>query len=101
MHCIADSPSRFLVLAGPDPCADRPEAIQDFRIEASLAGVQGVRISQGARTTFRFEIEADSPESACSLVTTLLRAIYGLNWWADVVPLCAARRAIAEAAAWN
>jgi len=93
--------SDFLVLAGPDPCADRPEAVQEFRIEAVRVGVRGLRVSSGGRTEFRFELDADSPQSACSLVTALFREIYGLNWWAQVVPMCAARAAIAEAAVWN
>ena len=101
MHCVGDSPNRFLVLAGPDPCADRPEAVEDFRLEADQAGVEGLRIKLGDQTRFRFELEAQSPESACSLVTTLLQAVYGMNWWAEVVSLCAAQRAIAEAAVWN
>ena len=101
MRCIDDGLGDFLVLAGPDPCADRPEAVHEFRVEAKLAGVRGLRVSFDGRTEFRFEVDADSPESACSLVTTLLREIYGLNWWAQVVPLCAARTAIAEAAARN
>jgi len=98
---MGNESSRFLVLAGPDPCVDRAEAVEEFRTEAELAGVNGLRISLGEKTRFRFEVEAHSPESACSLVTTLLRAVYGLNWSAEVVSLCAAQRALAQAASWN
>lgn len=101
MHCTGNDSGRFLVLAGPDPCVDRPDAVDDFRTQAELAGVSGLRVSLGDRTEFRFEVEAYSPQSACSLVTALLRDVYGLHWWAEVASLCEARRAIAEAAAWN
>jgi hypothetical protein len=101
MRCLDDGVSDFLVLAGPDPCADRPEAVAEFRSNAGRAGVRALRVLQTSQTQFRFELDADSPESACSLVTTLFREVYGLNWWAQVTSLCAAREAIAEAAARN
>jgi len=101
MYCMGSSEGRFHVLAGPDPCVDRPESIAEFRSEAARAGITAVGAHASSGTKFTFEVEAGSPESACEIVTTLLRSVYGLNWWADVTALCPSESAQARAAAWN
>jgi hypothetical protein len=92
---------RFHVVAGPDPCVDRPESAAAFRAEATLAGIAPVGMQASCGTRFTFVVEVPSPQSACELVTTLLRSVYGLNWWADVTALCPSLSLEARAAAWN
>jgi hypothetical protein len=101
MHCMGEDLGRFRVVAGPDPCVDRPELVADLQAEASRMGITRVLVEASGRTRFTFEADAPSPESACELVATLLRSVYGLNWWADVTALCPALSPQAQAAAWN
>jgi hypothetical protein len=101
MRCLGGGLGRFRVAAGPDPCVDRPETIAEFQREASRAGIQALRVESGSSTRFTFEVDAPSPEGACELVTTLLRSVYGLNWWADVAAVCPAQSPQARTAAWN
>jgi len=101
MYCMGAATSRFHVVAGPDPCVDRPESVAEFRCEAARAGITAVGAHASTGTRFTFEVEAGSPESACETVTTLLRSVYGLNWWADVTALCSSESAPARTAAWN
>ena len=101
MYCMGDIKGRFHVVAGPDPCVDRPESIAEFQSEAARAGITAVGVHADNGTRFTFEVEAGSPGAACETVTTLLRSVYGLNWWADVTALCPSQSALARAAAWN
>jgi hypothetical protein len=101
MYCVGAVEGRFRVVAGPDRCVDRPESVTEFRSEAARAGITTVGVQASSGTRFTFEVEAPSPESACEIVTTLLRSVYGLNWWADVTALCPSESALARAAAWN
>jgi hypothetical protein len=39
-----------------------------------------------------FDLDADSADAALRTVTTALRALYGRDWWADVVQLDGASR---------
>ena len=102
MKCIGDRPARFRVVAGPDACVDRRELVAEFREEALGAGIEKVWMQERGGTRFAFELDADSPESACTFVTGLLRSVYGLHWWADVTaapePMSTPR---AQATAWN
>ena len=100
-QCRGAGFGRFQVIAGPDPCADRSESVAEFLAESSRFGITAVGVQTSDRTRFTFEVEAESPERACERVTTLLRSVYGMNWWADVTSLCSTRSPQALAAAWN
>jgi hypothetical protein len=101
MQCIGQSRCRFAVLAGPDACADQPEAIHELIGKAAEAAVYGIRAEVAERTKYRFEIDAATPEQACEIVTVLFRSVYGLNWWAEVSPIRGASFDYAEALSWN
>jgi len=100
MSCVGGG--RFLVVAGPDACVDRPESVAALRKEAARAGLEIARTSTGGGATrFEFALDAGSPAGACEGVTELFRAIYGLNWWAEVTALCGEQSPAARAARWN
>ena len=101
MRCLGAGFGRFHVVAGPDACVDRPELVAELRAEASRAGISTVAVERSGGTRFAFEIGAESPQSACSFVTSLFQAVYGLNWWADVTALCGELTPQARAAGLN
>ena len=101
MRCMGRDSGSFRVVAGPDPCVDRAESVSEFRAASSRAGITRVLVDTTDATRFTFEVKAPSPECACEFVTTLLRSVYGMNWWADVTALCPALSPQARAAAWN
>ena len=100
-HFIGTAFRKFHVVAGPDPCGDWPERVAEFLADAAQTGVAMVRVECHLGTRFAFDFEAYSAESACSLVTSLLRPVYGLDWWAEVTELSAGVPAEAKAAIWN
>ena len=73
MHCIGEMSCRFAVFAGPDPCADCAEAVNELHSAAVQAGIESVWVRSGSGTQFAFEVAAHSAEAACELVTTLFR----------------------------
>lgn len=101
MHCIGDSDCRFEVVAGPDPWADRQEAINQLVMAAAQSGVYCVRADCSERTRFTFEIQATTPEEACEFVTVRFRSVYGLNWWAEISMKAVAPFEYAQALSWN
>ena len=101
MQCIGQGQCRFTVRAGPEQCVDRRAAVHELVAKAAGFGVYGVRADVDGRTRYRFELDATTPEQACEVVTVLFRAVYGLNWWAEVSAIRAAPYDGVQVLSWN
>jgi hypothetical protein len=104
MQYLGASSDRFRAIAGPDPSADRPEAIEAMRFATKAAGLRAVHgHSPQMGTRYAFEFAAETPEHARQFVTTLFSSVYGSSWWAEISPLPPPGDSTApiDAAAWS
>jgi hypothetical protein len=88
MQYLGASSYQFRAVAGPDPSADRPEAIEEMRLATQAAGLRAMRVQSPLMgTRYAFEFDAETLQHARQFVTTLFKPVYGSNWWAEISPL--------------
>jgi hypothetical protein len=76
----------FAVRAGPHPGAERATAASELATALGTVRAHGFKHTP-TRNAYEFVIEAPTTTGAFRIVTTLLRQVYGQDWWAEVEPL--------------
>ena len=95
---------RFRVVAGPVPGADSPLAQEQLCSALARIGVTHLRSSTDPNKQYSFDMEASTVEDALATVTRVLRSVYGMQWWADVMQLSDGTQNVADQAhlaRWN
>lgn len=92
----------FSVEAGPKADHVSPEDAE-LRLRAGLAGlgVPNLRVPTAEETVYSFDLEANTVSEALQRATTVLRAAYGLDWWANVREVPTGRGVMAPRPTWN
>ncbi len=74
----------FRIEAGPK--AEHTSSDGELRLRVALAGigVGSLRVPTSDEMVYSFDLEASTVTEALERATKVLRAVYGLDWWANV-----------------
>jgi hypothetical protein len=77
----------FKIVAGPNPGVDRADAEPQLRSALRKSGAGRIRSSSQPDKHYSFEMRAERVGDVFEAVTRVFRAVYGLQWWAEVIQL--------------
>jgi len=91
----------FSIEAGPK--TEHVSSDTELRLRAALAGTGAwsLRVLTAHETVYSFDLEANTVSEALERATTVLRAVFGLDWWANVREVPRGREVMARSATWN